>query len=140
MAGTARGRVDRETSRPRGTRSVVRTHARLVGDDGKAHLVNGNALVGRSPTIKASHGVVSMIVLEDDTRSLSKTHATLRFEDVVLWVIDHDSRNGTAITGPVGTIRVGSDAWIQVLPGEYVHFGERWLRVLDELPPAPTSH
>lgn len=130
---------DRTVQRPRTRRPVGSAGVNLTTDDGRVHSVAGMALIGRSPTATSADGAVSLIVIDDDTRSLSKTHAMVRFHEGRLWVVDRGSTNGTAISGPSGTGPVGIDAWEQVFAGEYLMFGDRWCLAGDALPARPSE-
>lgn len=111
----------------------------LVGDDGRQFKVTGTAVVGRSPTATAELGAVNLVVIDDASRSLSKTHAVLILDDGRLWVIDRASTNGTAISGSSGTATVSSDAWAEVFAGDFLLFGDRWCQVVDGVGPRPPT-
>lgn len=76
--------------------------------------------VGRRPSADASAAV---LVLEDPTRTLSRTHAVVRVVGDGLVVEDLGSANGTRLE------RAGQWSWCQsgnpvaVAPGDIVHFG-----------------
>lgn len=111
----------------------------LLGDDGRQFKVTGTAVVGRSPTATAELGAVNLVVIDDASRSLSKTHAVLILDDGRLWVIDRASTNGTAVSGSSGTATVSADAWAEAFAGDFLLFGDRWCQVVDGVGPRPPT-
>lgn len=102
---------------------------RIRLDDGRDLVLQSEALIGRNPSAKASEAV-QLIPVQDDGRSVSKTHLHLRVEAGRLWVTDRHSTNGSAITGDGGertTLPGGQPYW--AAPGSTVHFGDRSFRV-----------
>lgn len=73
---------------------------RITADDGTARVVERPAVVGRNPSGAADE---LMIVLKDETRSVSKTHLRIdgTGEDLVL--TDLGSTNGSAIVHADGS-------------------------------------
>ena len=104
-------------------------YATLVGDDGRLHRVAASALVGRSPTMSVCDGVVSLIVIDDDDVSLSKSHAWFRFHEGRLWVRDNSSRNGTTVSRGDTIEEVAAESWTLLEAGDRVYVGGRWLAV-----------
>lgn len=102
---------------------------RIRLDDGRNLLLQSVALIGRNPA--AGHTETAQLIpVEDEGRSVSKTHLHLRVEDGRLWVTDRYSTNGSAVTGVDGnrTALPGGQAyWVDA--GSTVHFGDRSFRV-----------
>lgn len=85
--------------------------ARLQGETG-SHAVRGNEplRVGRDPSRVA-------IVLGEVR--VSAVHASVKFAEGALWVLDEGSNNGTF----VNTVRLNPQVWIRVESGASVAFG-----------------
>ena len=75
--------------------------------------VQGVLFVGRNPSPTAGHPDAEVLAVNDEARSLSKTHAMLEVEEGVLWVHDLESTNG------VWVVVAGEDP-IEVVPGQRV--------------------
>lgn len=73
--------------------------------------VRGVLFIGRNPsaTPAAPHG--ELLAVNDETRSLSKTHAMLEVVEGALWVHDLGSTNGVWVVGP-------DDQAVRVEPGQ----------------------
>jgi hypothetical protein len=94
------------------TRVVERpTTWRLAVPGHGAVEVRGVLFIGRNPTAPAGHAGGELLAVNDESRSLSKTHAMLEVADGALWVHDLGSTNG------VWVVREGDDA-TKVVPGQ----------------------
>lgn len=109
----------------------------IAFDDGQRFEFSGTVLVGRNPTPGPDEEVDALVPFRDRTRSISKTHASLRWDGRVLWVGDRDSVNGTAIVDAVGTREVGAMTEQAAAPGSRVNLGDRFLTVEPLASPAP---
>jgi pSer/pThr/pTyr-binding forkhead associated (FHA) protein len=101
----------------------------IAFDDGQRFEFSGTVLIGRNPTPGADEEVDALVPFRDRTRSISKTHASLRWDGRVLWVGDRDSVNGTAIVDGAGTREVGAMTEQAAAPGSRVNLGDRFLTV-----------
>lgn len=84
---------------------------RLVIDGREPVIVEGALYLGRKPVAGAEHPQARLLVVDDEARSVSKTHALLEVDSGALWVHDLHSTNG------VWVVPAGEDA-IEVTPGE----------------------
>ena len=71
--------------------------AELTFTTGQVAKVTGTALIGRHPRVGDSEQVDQVIIVDDDTRSLSRTHCLVSWHDGVFWILDRNSGNGTSI-------------------------------------------
>ena len=83
---------------------------RLVIDGLGPVTVEGTLYVGRNPVAGAEHPQARLLALDDQSKSVSKTHAMLEVDAGALWVHDLHSTNG------VWVIPAGEDP-IEVTPG-----------------------
>ncbi|NMR21603.1 RDD family protein [Cellulomonas fimi] len=99
-------------------------------DDGQRFEIRGTALVGRNPQPAPDEQVHVLIPLNDLSRSVSKTHASLRWDGTVLWVADRGSTNGTRVVDPTGArTPVGMHGEQSVHPGSRIELGDRTVTV-----------
>jgi hypothetical protein len=75
--------------------------------------VEGTLFLGRHPVATAGHPGAHVLAVDDEAKSVSKTHAMLELDADGLWVHDLESTNG------VWVVPAGQDA-IEVVPGERV--------------------
>ncbi|EYR61924.1 phosphopeptide-binding protein, partial [Actinotalea ferrariae CF5-4] len=108
----------------------------IVLDDGQRIEVRTVALLGRRPQPRPDEVVEVLVSMDDFARSVSKTHARLRWDGQVGWLVDRGSTNGTAVQDATGRRTVGQDLEEQVLPGQQVHLGHRSF-VLEVAPAGP---
>ena len=88
---------------PSGWRLVVPGHGAVP--------VPAALFIGRNPSATAARPDGELLAVDDETRSLSKTHAMLELEGDALWVHDLGSTNG------VWVVPRGEDAR-KVVPGQ----------------------
>lgn len=103
---------------------------RLVFDDGTKYDLVDSLIVGRAPRAVGELEGMAVFAIEDEGRSVSKSHLVLRVREGIVSVEDLGSTNGTRITTRDGTEKVlqpGVPA--RALPGALVHFGTRMLLV-----------
>jgi hypothetical protein len=62
-----------------------------------AHIPPGGALIGRRPSAEPGEQVELMIAIDDQPKSVSRTHLQLQWQDTGLWATDRASSNGTRI-------------------------------------------
>lgn len=101
----------------------------LVLDSGARIEVRATTLIGRAPSPAAGEGAVQLARIDDETRSVSKTHLAIQIARRGAMVVDRASTNGSAL------VREGVETML--LPGhpvelrtdDIVNFGDRSLRV-----------
>lgn len=109
---------------------------RLMLDDGSVQSVTGYCILGRRPAIDQlgdeidRSTEVTVVQVDDPTRSVSRTHCALgQFEDM-LWVNDLGSNNGTILVYPNGsTHRLESQVRYELDPGCVIQVGKRTITV-----------
>ncbi|GAA4626663.1 FHA domain-containing protein [Cellulomonas oligotrophica] len=103
--------------------------ARLRLDDGGSVTVTGTTLLGRNPAPAAGEPDADLLPLHDLSRSVSKTHARLRWDGRMLWVVDRGSTNGTVleVRGSRTLLRAGHELVAPV--GSRIVLGDRVLTV-----------
>lgn len=94
-------------------------------DSGQRVPVTDVVVLGRNPSGEGNQPVA----IADDTRSVSKTHLSIRAVDEGVEVTDRHSTNGTGIVraGQEQVLSPGEPALAQ--PGDTIRFGERTARV-----------
>ncbi|MBF4636228.1 FHA domain-containing protein [Agreia pratensis] len=60
--------------------------------------ISGSALLGRRPVAELGEAIDQLIQIQDDSRSVSKTHLLAEWRGSTFWVADRNSSNGTRIT------------------------------------------
>lgn len=101
----------------------------LILDSGRRIEVRATTLFGRAPAAAAGEGAVQLIQVEDDTRSISKTHLAVMLGRRGLVVVDRASTNGSSvIRGGAETVLVPGQP-VALLDGDTVQFGDRSMRV-----------
>jgi len=86
------------------------SHWRLALPDGRDVALEGAAYLGRAPAATAEHPDALLIAVQDEQRSVSKTHALLLIDGDAVLVHDLGSTNGTWVIAADGAER-------QALPG-----------------------
>ena len=115
---------------PSATRSPAPARSIVIAiDDGQRFEVHGTVLVGRNPEPGPGEKVDALVPLPDSSRSISKTHASLRWDGRTLWVGDRGSTNGTTVVDASGTRQVSTHTAEAAGPGSEVHLGDRSLTV-----------
>jgi hypothetical protein len=99
-------------------------------DDGSQHNLGSLALLGRNPSRRDDEPHAKVVVLDDPTKSVSKTHLALGVDGGGLWVEDRHSVNGTTIDAPDGSaVSVEPGAAVRMASGSVVRFGDRTMVV-----------
>jgi pSer/pThr/pTyr-binding forkhead associated (FHA) protein len=125
VAATASGDAVPEAATVQAVGSQTPT---LMFDNGDKLAVGGEAVLGRAPTPNERQLAV---VVNDPTRTVSKTHLSFGLRNGQLWVADLGSTNGTRVFAHDGSAAdlVPHQPRI-VLPDETVQFGERYFTVV----------
>ncbi|MET0692284.1 MAG: RDD family protein [Propionibacteriaceae bacterium] len=101
-----------------------------VLDDDREVEVLGLVLLGRNPQARPGEDDAELIKVADDTRTVSKTHLSLRVDANGLFVMDRGSTNGTTLTDSTGASRpCPAGDVVPVRADSIVSFGDHWLRV-----------
>ena len=81
-----------------------RTAWTLIGPTGaRIPLTAETVLLGRRPVRDLEFPDAQLVSLDDDTRTISKTHARLELRDDRWFITDLDSTNGVLFTTVMGT-------------------------------------
>lgn len=111
-------------------RRKVGAHWRLVLPDARQAEVGAALLVGRDPSANRNWPGASLLTIDDDAHSVSKTHAVFEVDGDGLWITDLHSTNGVIITQPDGTeLDIDPDARTAVQPGADVELGDYVVQV-----------
>lgn len=69
----------------------------LSFDNGQSFTVHGSGLVGRKPQSAPGEQHDALLAVDDENRSLSKTHLEFGIDEGGFWVTDRGSTNGTSV-------------------------------------------
>ncbi|WP_405216203.1 RDD family protein [Agrococcus sp. Ld7] len=111
--------LDVTRARPRATAPI----ATLAFDSGDRFAITGSALIGRNPAVTADEVVEHLLPVEDDTRSISKTHLLIAASP--LSVIDRASTNGSSVVRAGVEHQLVPGHAFALAPGDVVRFGDR---------------
>jgi pSer/pThr/pTyr-binding forkhead associated (FHA) protein len=101
-----------------------------VLDDGRDVPITGLVMLGRSPQARAGEDDAELVKVADDTRTVSKTHLSLKVDASGLFVMDRGSTNGTTLTNVVGVSKpCPAGDIVPVSEGAIVSFGDHWLKI-----------
>ncbi|MDQ4215241.1 RDD family protein [Microbacterium sp. ASV81] len=105
------------------TRISIPGHRLLfVWDDGARATVSGRTLFGRNPAPEPGAAVV---VVRDETLSLSKTHFEAGAEASGGWVMDRHSTNGTTVVRDGVRIACPAGERVRIRLGDAIEIGDR---------------
>jgi hypothetical protein len=108
-------------------------HWRLVLPDARQVEVAKALIVGRDPSANQKWPGATLLTIDDDAHSVSKTHAVFEVDGEGLWVTDLDSTNGVVITQPDGTeIDLDPNVRGLIQPGADVELGDLVVQVEKE--------
>lgn len=103
--------------------------ALLTFDSGVVEHVSGRGLVGRKPRL-ADGAEGAILAVDDDTRTVSKTHLELVVEKAGVRVTDLWSTNGSTVIDPQGdTTTLDAGSPVLALYGSTVTVGDHWFTV-----------
>jgi hypothetical protein len=99
----------------------------LALDTGDELDVSGRILIGRDPVAESGEAADHLVVIDDDTLSVSRTHVACQLDSDGFWVEDRGSTNGTEVELASGE-RQACEPRVRVpVVGEArVFFGDRW--------------
>ncbi|MDR2323068.1 MAG: RDD family protein [Microbacterium sp.] len=118
---------DAEDDDAEDTRISIPGHRLLfVWDDGVRAIVSGRTLFGRNPAAETGAAVV---VVRDETLSLSKTHFEAAAETSGGWVRDRHSTNGTTVVRDGVRIACPPGERVRIRLGDAIEIGERIVTV-----------
>lgn len=103
---------------------------RISLEDGRNFVLTGAVLIGRNPSGYDGEVIDQLMDVQDQSRSVSKTHLHLLATAEGLWVTDRNSTNGSTVTLPDGARTRLSPGTAMLAPvGSTVGFGDRFLIV-----------
>ncbi|CAB4719234.1 MAG: FHA domain-containing protein [Actinobacteria bacterium] len=103
---------------------------RVAFDSGEAFVVEGLALVGRSPEARPGEPVRHLVPLSSDDMSVSKTHAQFQVvPDGDLVVMDRGSTNGSLLVRQGSIRELAAGRPVTLRDGDVVRFGDRSMTV-----------
>lgn len=98
-----------------------RTAWTLTGPTGaRVAITSDTVILGRRPVRDPAFPHAQLVALDDDTRTVSKTHARLELRDDRWYIVDLDSTNGVLFTTLMGTE-------VAAAPGEATEAGDSFL-------------
>lgn len=101
-----------------------------VLDDEREVPITGLVLLGRNPSARPGEEDAELVKVGDETRTVSKTHLSLKVDANGLFAMDRGSTNGTTLTNVVGVSKpCPAGDVVSVNEGAIVSFGDHWLRV-----------
>ena len=106
--------------------SIPGHRLQFVWDDGARATVSGRTLFGRNPAAEAGAAVV---VVRDETLSLSKTHFEAAAESAGGWVMDRHSTNGMTIVRDGVRIACPPGERVRIRLGDAIEIGDRIVTV-----------
>ncbi|VXB41981.1 RDD family protein [Microbacterium sp. 8M] len=116
-----------EDDDPEETRISIPGHRlQFVWDDGARATVSGRTLFGRNPAPEAG---ATVVVVRDETLSLSKTHFEAAAEAAGGWVMDRHSTNGMTIVRDGVRIACPPGERVRIRLGDAIEIGDRIVTV-----------
>ena len=106
--------------------SIPGHRLQFVWDDGARATVSGRTLFGRNPAPEAG---ATVIVVRDETLSLSKTHFEAAAEAAGGWVMDRHSTNGMTIVRDGVRIACPPGERVRIRLGDAIEIGDRIVTV-----------
>ncbi|WP_336648262.1 RDD family protein [Microbacterium sp. MMO-10] len=106
--------------------SIPGHRLQFVWDDGARATVSGRTLFGRNPAPEAG---ATVVVVRDETLSLSKTHFEAAAEAAGGWVMDRHSTNGMTIVRDGVRIACPPGERVRIRLGDAIEIGDRIVTV-----------
>jgi hypothetical protein len=98
----------------------------LILDDGQQAELMSHNLLGRDPVVADGEGAAQLVAVQDESRSVSKTHLAVTYANGAWHVVDRHSTNGVSLVGADGVERpVAVGEATEVPAGATVRFGAR---------------
>jgi hypothetical protein len=95
-------------------------------DSGVFVPVTGHGVIGRDPVSPTGDPADGLVAIDDESRSLSKTHLEFGVDGAGIWVSDRGSTNGSDLWGADGVKRrLVTGERVVVHPGDTVRIGSR---------------
>ena len=108
--------------------SRVSSRWRVRFDDGRVIPLQGVVLVGRNPAAHPAFPGATLVPIDDESRSVSKTHLVVGLgEEGGTWVMDLQSTNGSALKSGAEQLPLVPRSRTRVPEGSVVCFGAREL-------------
>jgi pSer/pThr/pTyr-binding forkhead associated (FHA) protein len=98
-------------------------------DSGDVVAVAATLVIGRNPDAGRGGPDARAVRIPDDTRSLSKTHATVRPAGDGIEVVDLHSTNGTVLVRDGVESPLAAGVPVVAVPGDTIRIGDRTLAV-----------
>lgn len=116
------GEATQLEQRPSGATVPIAT---LTFSTGAVARIRAATLLGRRPTAHGGESTDKLLAVDDDSRTISKTHARLEWQDDELWITDRHSANGTIIDRPGQTpVELTAGQPYRLTAGDIVRLGE----------------
>ncbi|GAA2906186.1 hypothetical protein JOD62_001042 [Microbacterium keratanolyticum] len=109
--------------------AISPVRAVLVLDSGERIEVRATTLIGRAPSPAAGEGAVQLARIDDETRSVSKTHLAIQIARRGAMAVDRASTNGSALVRDGVETMLLPGHPVELRTGDIVNFGDRSLRV-----------
>lgn len=99
--------------------------ALLMFSTGETVALSGSAIIGRRPAFDDGETSDQLVSVNDESRTISKTHFRIESNDGTIWIIDQQSGNGTSVQR-AGNRLVRLVPWepYAIRDGDVVHIGD----------------
>lgn len=102
----------------------------VVLGDGRQVSVESLVLIGRNPQPRAGEEGAELVSVQDNSRTVSKTHIAVGVDARGIWVMDRGSTNGSAIATSSGQFEpCAAGDQVRVREGQVVSFGDQRFEV-----------
>ena len=103
--------------------------ATLTFSTGAVARIRAATLLGRRPSAETDEStdelLAELLAVDDDSRTISKTHARLEWQDGRLWITDRRSANGTIVDRPgQNPVELAAGQPYRLIAGDVVRLGE----------------
>ena len=99
-------------------------------DDGRQVAVSGLVLLGRDPAPRPGEQGADLVVVTDNSRTVSKTHIAVGVDNKGIFVMDRGSTNGSAIATPSGKYEpCAPGEMVRVREGQIISFGDHRMEI-----------
>lgn len=119
-----RPRADVPAVAPRRPKSYT-----VVFDNGEVADLASPLVIGRDPAPFDAAPGARLHALADHTHTISKTHLALVPDGEGVWVVDHNSTNGTVVVDGAGELFAEPGVRTRAVPGQTIRFGDRTLTI-----------